>query len=427
MTPPHSRRTFTANGLGLVFCATTSACGLGSRATPRTAMSTSSTPESLWELLHPRDDARSVERDEQRARAAVAEHASVARLPSSPERPLSQRWATPLPEALLPDRVLAGPHGIVVAGRQQCMLTDTSGRITGRAPRASAALALSHDGRRLVTTSATAPTVPVVGLPEGDDIGALDFPSRRTLTGVQHWGDFFLLTAVARPRAHADELSQAWATLSFLPRLPLRDRKLVSSPLRNRTIATVFCEDSEIVLAAGNRAGVVLANEHGVQWTDWALRPTATWIRAQRPLAVATDPEGTAYLAAMVDGQPRLLVLDAQGRKRADIPLPDSARVPMSAPLVGPHGRVVLAPPGRVVAYDRDGNSPWEFSRTATSNPAALGGAAALVEHDGGLWVCAWDGQAHRVADLPEPLVAAPVEHDGIWYAASARALYALG
>lgn len=349
------------------------------------------------------------------AQAFATERAQQKR--RSPAR-LTLSWSASVADR--PSRLLAGGKGVVACGKDKCHFVDLRGRSIGEASRARGGLVLDATGQRLLCVGAgsDAPVVHDVG--SGRGLGSLPWPEGETAWQFVRWGSLYLLTSLEAPDMRSGNEPTAGALLTFVPTLRPRQRRW---PVGTRAVGYLQTGKAAKVMADASPHGLVLATSSGVQWVDWALRPGQDWRRTIDPLGVAMDDDGAVVLVANIDRAPHLIVVDPNGEVRSDVPLAQATEFP-EPPLLGPDGVVALAPKGEIIAYDRDGNVRWHFSRDGASAPVALGDGGMLVEHARQLWVTDWAGAAHAVANLPGPLTAAPVVHEGAWYVATASAVH---
>jgi hypothetical protein len=184
---------------------------------------------------------------------------------------------------------------------------------------------------------------------------------------------------------------------------------------------------ASMIHAGASEAGVVLATDRGVQWTDWALRPTHSWPAECMPAALAVGRNGDAALVAEIDRSPWLVAFDAGGTERFRVEVPQSRGVYSDHVIVTDDGRTILSPPGSVLAFDRGGKLRWSLERRGDTAAVALADGHVLFEHAAGLLIADRDGSTRALWTAASPFAAAPVAHDDRWWVATADTLHELG
>lgn len=331
-------------------------------------------------------------------------------------------WTTPLPST--PVRVAAGAWGVAACGEATCHLVGASGERAGETPWADRGVVFDERGDDLLVGSDGGGSA-VFRVPSGARRGQLGAWGNHEVDDLQRWGGFHLVVSLEPPPVHLSAPTRAGVQLLDVRTLRMRERRGEVEPIGVRRVGQLISPYTERVRVVATPHGLVLATEGGVQWTDWALRPGAVWRTTIQPEQLAADDDGFVGLIATRDRQRTLLLLDPSGELCAEVPL-TSGDPRHAPPLLAGNGTFVLAPPGELIAYDRDGTIAWHFSREGSSPPVDLGKQGLVVEHTGQLWHCTWAGQARPFAKLPAPLTAAPATYGGAWYVASMAAVHRL-
>ena len=392
--------------------------GCGPRV-PSPASPLAGSGEPLWYDPFPDSEHMNVAAALQQAPDAFAEEQSrIAAVPGS-----ELAWSTAVEHT--PERLVAGPKCVAACGETTCRLIGSSGELEGETPWARRGAVLDERGSHIVVGSEREGPA-VFRIPSGARAGVLGGWGGHEVEDLQRWGGFHLVVTIEPPRLHSRAPSRAGVQLLYLRNLWMRQRGGQVEPIGIRRVGQLVSPYTELVQAVGTRRGLVLATERGVQWTDWALRPGAVWRGAMQPERLSGDDDGFVGLVAVRERERELLLLDGSGQLCAEVALrsPGSGEPP---PLISGKGVFVVAPPGELLAYDRDGAVAWHFSRNGASPPVSLGDLGLAIEHAGELWHCTWAGQARPIAVLPAPLTAAPVAYAGSWYVASQGAVHRLG
>jgi len=386
---------------------------------PRVPSPTPPTPtgEPLWYDPFPRAEHMNVAAALQQAREAFAEE----RRHTSTVGPVERAWTTSLDDT--PVRLVAGPDRVAACSGSSCRLVGSAGELEGHTPWARRGVLFSERGDHLVVGSDDGGSS-VFRVPSGAQRGRLGAWGGHEVDDLQRWGGFHLVVTLEPPGVHTSAPHRAGVQLLDVRNFWMRNRAGEVEPLGVRRVGQLVSPYTERVRATATPTGLVLATEGGVQWTDWALRPAGVWHGTNTPERLAAMDDGFVGLIATRAGQPTLMLLDPTGALRAEVALTSGA--PGVPPLLAGNDVFVVAPPGELRAYDRDGNLQWHFSRVGSSPPVGLGERGLAVEHAGQLWHCTWNGHAHPIATLPAPLTAAPVVSGSAWYVASQGAVHRL-
>lgn len=373
---------------------------------------------------------------------------------SAPTGALKLGHRTALDTDLMPQWLLVGASGQVIAGtntkesgkqyrEEESLWFQLVGRLgVPRGPRLHAGLplALARGGMHLLVTSSWAGIpgsrrymiqreqfLKLFRVPSGGCAGDIPVPGDDSAPVAAYpIGGGRVLITNDRPR---DPHQGGWqyrvgATILQLPQLPTSDRwdevRLV------RRLGWISCNDSRVILAGLAPDGVVLCNERGIQWTDWVLRPTRSWHQACSPRAFAVGPNGHAVLAAWFDGKAMLVGFSPDGSERFRRHTPSVSAGDPNTLVVDGEGGTILSPPNELHAFGPDGTPRWALQRDSETEALALADGEAMYVDGKRLLVIGRSGKPTEVFESEARLVTAPAEHGGRWYVATAEALLKL-
>jgi hypothetical protein len=362
------------------------------------------------------------QRASQRAARAFTHH--VARgAPRPPGGTLSPKWQVDFGPDFQPRRLLAGPRGVVACGvfmhyEGRCRIVRWRGEVVGDVPNEAPGAALDRRGAHLLTTAEDEPAV--YRLSNGRGVGGLPVLDR--LVETHRFSSFYLFCTQYVPPWPSQASKKVGAELLFLPSVSAR-HLLGSRPVIQAFKVGHIFSHGEVVRGAAGPSGVVLATEHGLQWTDWMLQPTKLVRMSMRPVAIAVGPDEDVVLVTEIEDRPHLLVFAPDGSERARVVLPEAK---VSGLFIGEDNLAVVSADGYVRAFDMDGTVAWELSRQGKTAAVALDDEAVMFERDLGLWVRERSGTTRQIWTAPAPLTTSPVPYRHRWYVATANTLYAL-
>jgi hypothetical protein len=364
--------------------------------------------------------------DDERARVfGKRAMAGLAARPSAPTGLLSVRRTTALeyPHAEL----LVGSQGTVACSSGGDELIGPLGMSHGLL--GATAFCLDRSGAHVIATRRSRwvgdrARLLSYRMPEGTVVGHFWIDEPRDVVEIHRFDSLYLICS-AHPRPlHTNSKPETAALLVDAPSLgaPGVAGKLIGV----RGLAASRSYEAGTVLAGASASGIVLATDLGVQWTDWALRPNACWRVRCWPQALAVGRSGEAALVCDIARAMALVAFDAEGKKRFRVPLPESRGAHNRHAIVDDDGRIILSPPGWLIAFERDGSRRWILQREGVTPAVLLAGGHVMFEHESGLWIADRHGVPREVWKGSAPLSAGPVEHDGHWFVATADTLFEL-
>ncbi len=344
---------------------------------------------------------------------------------------LDARDTTKLSDEITPGRLLVGDQCVVVCSGAFCQVIGPLGKARAELDSGASGLCLDRTGAHLLVTG-----VPRYAgdreqelqsrrMPGGSKVGYVYTDPRHEALEIHRFDDLYLICSVApRPR-HSNSKAEAGAMLIHAPSLGLPG---IAGRLADvHRVAFSMSYGASMIRAGAGPSGPVFATDRGVQWKDWALRPTVSWPMECRPLAFAVGRSGDAALVAVIHREAWLVAFDADGTERFRVQVPQSHGDYGPHVIVNDDGGVVLSPTGYLLAFDRAGSRRWAKQRDGINPAVLLADGHVMFGHRTGLWVADPDGTAREVWRGPAPLETSPVAHGGRWWVATADTLYELG
>ena len=351
--------------------------------------------------------------------------ARVESRPRSPSDMLSVRRTTVL--EYLHSQLLVGPQGTVACGQGGDELVGPLGMSRGLL--GATAFCIDRSGGHVIATRVARwvgdrDRLMSYRMPEGTVVGHFWFEEPLYVAEIHRFDALYLVISAHPKPLHSNYKPQTRALLMHAPCLgaPGVGGELVGI----HGLAASQSYGASFVRAGASARGIVLATNLGVQWTDWALRPTTCWRVMCDPQALAVARTGEAVLVCDIERATALVAFDAEGKKRFRIPVPEASGAYNRHAIIDDDGGIILSPPGWMIAFDRDGSRRWILQRSGVTPAVLLADGHVMFEHASGLWIADRNGKPREVWRGSAPLAAGPVEHDGHWFVATADTLFEL-
>lgn len=350
-------------------------------------------------------------------------------LPSVPESKLVLLRTTPLEEGFEPWWVLVGTHGAVVSGAGGSQFVGPLGMARGK-PAPGGTRCLDRRGAHVLVVSQPR---------DGEDYARLE--SRRVPGGgrvgnvpthtdpedmwdIHRFDALYLICSVTARPPHTISSPIAGVELIHAPSLGLPGLPGIRGRIGDvEKLGFIQSYRASEVVAQATPSGIVLATDEGMQWTDWALRPTMVRPFKCRSLWLAGGRSGDVALTASIDGAGWLLVFEPDGSERFRVALPGPYTGHV---LVEEDGGFFVSPPDWLLAFDRNGKLRWSAPRRGETPAVSLADGHVMFEHNKGLWLADRAGTSREIWAAPGALETTPVYHDGHWWVATADALHEL-
>lgn len=277
------------------------------------------------------------------------------------------KWSAKLDSSVFPWYILTDKDRIIVQNESGWQLFDTTGKSILSGGRSEGDISID-DTRNIFFVNETSGLISAFGLKDGTKEFSLYpyfglgyirnvYPSAKN--GILITGIELPVMSHKRPVKPAD--------FTIWEKLELGDTKSVDADgiLSNAgQVNKLLCRSKPRVIAVNNK-DIVFATRDNIYIIDDKLKITAWFTGNFNPMEISLDEASDIYLTVKVENpeggsQNYLWVIDREGRRIAEAPLPEFDPGNASPPAVGFNHFIYLSIKNRIMVFDEAGRILWD-------------------------------------------------------------------